>query len=163
MVVKIYKPLSLRAKIILAALVIVTSAVVLYLATSAIKQHASWLQYVQQEYEVVEVGNVHREFSTVKEAIAFVQEKEGNVTLVLRDLRHNPNPECGGYEYGIYVNERNVFYDICQSGKYTIYRPKPFGVEAVSKKLNEILDRIERGIRAFFFGEGEEERFLSEE
>ncbi len=153
MAIKIYKPLSLKAKIILAALMVLSSAVILYLATGAIKQHASWLQYVQQEYELVEVGNAHKEFSTLKEALAFIQEKEGNVTTVLQDLRHNPDPECGGYEYGIYINEKNIFYDICQNGKYSIYRPRPFGVEAIARTLNEFLNKIEKGIRTFFFGE----------
>ena len=142
------KELSLRMKILLACLTLFVAFVILSLTVRVIKERLPFIQFYG--YEVAESSDAAIEMKTVKDAFRFLKQREGNVTLTLQDLKYNS--ECGGYEYGIYVNEKNIKYVICQNGKYRIYKPKPFGFESVAHTINNVLDSIESAAREFITG-----------
>jgi hypothetical protein len=142
------KELSLRMKILLACFTLFVAFIVLSLTVRVIKERLHFMQFYG--YEITEISNADKELKTVEEAFKFLKEREGNVTLTLQDLKYNSN--CGGYEYGIYVNEKNIKYVICQNGEYKIYKPRPFGLESIAYTINNVLNSIESAAREFITG-----------
>jgi len=142
------KELSLRMKIMLACFTLFVAFVVLALTVRVIRERLPFMQVYG--YELAESSDAGIEMKTVKDAFEFLKRREGNVTLTLHELKYNSG--CGGYEYGIYVNEKNIKYVICQNGKYRIYKPKPFGLESVAKVVNDALNLIEDAAREFITG-----------
>jgi len=137
--------LSLRMKILLTSALLLLAVATFSLTIRAIKEFTPYIQF--SGMELIENSTTGYELKTVKDAFDFVKSIESNGTLTLQDLKSNP--ECGGYEYGIYINNKNIKYVICQNGKYQKYKPVPFGIEQLRERLNLFLDNIEKASREF--------------
>jgi len=140
-----YQELSLRMKIILVCFLLIFAVGVLSLAIGAIKNYMPYMQFAG--LELIENSSAQLEIKNVEEAFKFVKSAENNATLTLLNLKYNP--ECGGYEYGIYVNDKNIQYEICQNGTYKKYKPIPFGISYISQQINLIFKEIEKAGREF--------------
>ena len=143
------KELSLRAKILLACLLLFTALIVFSLSVRTIKEKMPFLQF--RKFVLWRNGSFGTEIKDVGAAFEAIRKIEGeNLTLVLHDLKFSQS--CDGYEYGIYVNEKNLKYVICQNGNYKVYRPVATGLEAAFEALNIAFNQIDKIMRCFFMG-----------
>lgn len=127
-------------KILLVCAMMLGAVAVLSLSVGVIKNSMPYVQY--SGYELLENSSTNQEFKTVREAFDFVQNKEGNVTITLHDLKYNP--DCEGYEYGIFVYGKNMKYVVCQNGNFAIYKPRSFGLDDLRKFSEAMAKEIEK-------------------
>ena len=113
--------ISLKTKIILACVILFLSMAVFSIAMKITEDRAPYIQ--SGGFEKSYSGDARMIISNSEDAFIFVRGRENVENLTLYSMTYSQN--CSGLEYGVYVDEKKIIYDICQNGLYVVMKQKP--------------------------------------